>query len=297
MRVQFILLLCLAPIAGLAAPMSKAGLGKKLFFDRRLSADQSVSCASCHRPEKAFTNGKKTAIGAFHKAGDRNVPTLLNRAGTSAQFWDMRARSLEEQAEAVLKNPGEMGNDIAGAIRRLNADREMKEAFHAVFGEGPSLKNIAGALAAYERTLLSPPAPYDRFLAGDLQALGPSAQRGHGLFFGKFKCASCHQGVNFTDEKLNVRCYPFVADLDTVPGPRFKTPTLRNLTFTAPYMHNGSLATLEAAVDFYNPSVRLDARGKPVKNGGAMVVTAQDKKDLVAFLRSLSAEEPFIEKE
>jgi len=297
MRVYFILLSLTISAASIAAPAGKAALGKMLFFDKRLSADQTVSCASCHRPEKAFTNGKKLAIGAFHHTGDRNVPTLLNRAGTTAQFWDMRAESLEAQAAAVLSNPKEMGNDIAGAIARLSADRSMNAAFHSEFGGGPTLDHIAAALAAYQRTLRAPAAPYDRFLQGDRHALSDSALRGKDLFFDKFKCASCHKGGNFSDEKLNVRCYPFVANLEAIPGPKFKTPTLRNLKFTGPYMHNGALTTLEATIDFYNPSVQLNAEGKPVKGAGPVYVSAADKKDLVAFLLSLSAEKPFVEAE
>ncbi len=295
MRVQFILLLWIYFSPLMAAGLTRAELGKKLFFDRRLSADHSVSCATCHKPEKAFTNGKKLAIGAFHRSGDRNVPTLLNRAGTHSQFWDMRAASLEAQALAVLSNVNEMGNDIEGAVKRLSADAKSIAEFNQVFGEKPNAENIVAALVAYEKTLRAPAAPYDRFIKGDLAALPTNAIRGKDLFFEKFKCAGCHKGENFSDEKLNVRCYPFVANLSAVAGPRFKTPTLRNLTFTAPYMHNGELKTLEAAIDFYNPSVHLNADGKPAPGAGAVYVTAQDKKDLVAFLKSLSAEKPFIE--
>ncbi len=295
MRVQFILLLWIYLSPTASAGLTRAELGKKLFFDRRLSADHSVSCATCHRPENAFTNGKKLAIGAFHKSGDRNVPTLLNRAGTRGQFWDMRVGSLEAQALAVLANVNEMGNDLEGAVKRLNADPRSLSNFSKVFNQKPNPENLVAALVAYEHTLRAPPAPYDRFVQGDLAALSEDAQRGKHLFFDKFKCAGCHKGENFSDEKLNVRCYPFVANLSAIAGPRFKTPTLRNLNFTAPYMHNGELKTLEAAIDFYNPSVHLTAEGKPAPGAGAVYVTPQNKKDLVAFLRSLSAEKPFVE--
>lgn len=292
MRVQ---LFCLLLFPLLAQAMSREELGKKLFFDTRLSSDNKVSCATCHKPELAFTNGARVAKGAFHKSGDRNVPTILNRAGTSAQFWDMRASTLEEQIQHVMINPDEMGNDVDGALARVNKDAKYRAAFKTLFGEPANLKNLSVAIAAYERTLRAPEAPYDRYLKGDHKAISESAIAGRDLFFHKFKCASCHSGDNFSDEKLNVRCYPFVANLEAIPMKKFKTPTLRNLKFTGPYMHNGALKTLEDTVDFYTPSVHLDAKGKPVPGSGPVFVTAEDKANLVAFLKSLSAEKPFIE--
>lgn len=275
--------------------MTREELGKKLFFDTRLSADNKVSCATCHKPELAFTNGAATAKGVFHKVGDRNVPTLLNRAGTKAQFWDSRAGSLEQQIFAVMANPAEMGNDIEGALKRINGDQKYQSAFKAVFSAPADLHNLAEAIAAYERTIAAPEAPYDRFIKGDHKAIPEAAILGSELFFNRFKCASCHSGPNFSDEKLNVRCYPFVANLDAVPGKKFKTPTLRNLLYTGPYMHNGSLKTLEDAVDFYTPSVHLDAKGKPVPGSGPVFISPEDRANLVAFLKSLSAEKPFVE--
>ncbi len=293
MRVQ---LFCLLLVSPLAFGMTAEELGKKLFFEPRLSKDQRVSCATCHRPELAFTNGTALARGAFHQKGDRNVPTLLNRAGTGPQLWDMRARSLEDQIIHVMANPLEMGNDIDGALKRVNGDKKYREAFRTLYGQPATIHNLAAAIAAYERTLKAPEAPYDRFLKGDRNALSADAQTGRHLFFNKFKCASCHSGDNFSDEKLNVRCYPFVANLDAVLGPKFKTPTLRNLKFTGPYMHNGALKTLEETVDFYTPSVHLDARGKPLRGLGPIVVTPAERAQLVAFLKSLSSERPFEER-
>jgi cytochrome c peroxidase len=293
MRVHFLVasLLLSTPAFGL----TQAELGKRLFFDKRLSADRSVSCATCHIPEKAFTNGRRLAIGAFHRTGDRNVPTLLNRHGTGPQFWDMRAPSLEAQALAVLANAKEMGDDLAGAVARINSDANYRRDFERLFGGTANPQNVASALAAFQRTLRAPEAPYDRFVKGDKNALSAAAKHGRELFFGKFNCVSCHSGPNFSDEKLNVRCYPFVANLEAVVGPRFKTPTLRNLSFTGPYMHNGALKTLEETIDFYNPSIQLNAQGKPVPNGHAVYVNESDKKNLVAFLKSLSAKKPFEE--
>lgn len=296
MRFQLVCLfayLVLAPMG--AAAWTNEELGKKLFFDKRLSSDGKVSCATCHKPELAFTNGKAVAEGVLRKIGDRNVPTLLNRNGTHGQFWDMRADSLEQQVVQVMANPSEMGNDIEGALRRLNSDAHYAQAFRELFNQPATLDNLALAIAAYERTLKAPESPYDRYVHGDTSALSPEAVTGKNLFFNKFKCASCHKGENFSDEKLNVRCYPFVPNMEAAPSKKFKTPTLRNLVFTAPYMHTGALKTLEDAVDFYTPSIHLDARGKPDPDSPPMFVSREDKKALVAFLKSLSAAQPFVE--
>lgn len=293
MRVQLFCLLLFAPIASALTPEE---LGKKLFFDKRLSKDQTVSCATCHKPELAFTNGTPLAKGVFHLTGDRNVPTILNRFGTGPQFWDMRAATLEDQVIQVMANPLEMGNDIEGALARINQDAKYQEAFRAIYGTKANVHNLAKAIAAYERTIFAPEAPFDRYLKGDLKAMSLEARHGKDLFFNKFKCASCHSGPNFSDEKLNVRCYPFVANLDAVPGPKFKTPTLRNLKFTGPYMHNGALKTLEETVDFYAPSVHLDANGKPVPGSGPIFVSAKERAQLVAFLKSLSGDKPYVER-
>lgn len=298
MRVNGLLVILIALLgAPRAGAMNAADLGKRLFFDRKLSADQSVSCASCHKPERSFTNGASVAVGAFGRIGDRNVPTLLNRKGTHGQFWDMRAASLEDQAIQVLSNPSEMGGDLTGLIARLKADPEYPRSFRAVFGRDLDLAGVSSALAAYERTLSSGyDSPYDRYMRGDVAALTESQIRGKHLFFEKFKCVSCHSGPNFTDEQLKVRCYPATTNIVATPLLRFKTPTLRNLIYTAPYMHNGALNTLEEAIDFYNPSLHLNANGKPEPGSPAVHINEQEKKDLVAFLKSLSSEKPFVEK-
>jgi cytochrome c peroxidase len=293
MRVNALIFLVLAAPRAFSAP--DADLGRRLFFDKRLSADQKVSCASCHKPEHAFTNGAAVATGVFGRVGDRNVPTLLNRNGTHGQFWDMRAGSLEAQALAVIANPLEMGGDLDGLVRRVEADPEYQRLFHDVFGRAPDLPGVSQALAAFERTLASGEAPYDRYIAGDLTALTAAQIRGRALFFEKFKCVSCHSGPNFSDEKLNVRCYPATTNLVAVPVLRFKTPTLRNLVYTAPYMHNGALKTLDEVVEFYNPSMHLNAEGKPEPGSPAVHITSAEKKDLVAFLKSLSAPRAYVE--
>src|SRR5262249_53492334 len=139
-----------------------------------------------------------------------------------AQFWDMRAPSLEAQAVAVLSNPNEMGGDLEGLLKRLRDDPEYPAIFRSIFGTGPDLASVSQALAAFERTLVSGEAPYDRYLMGDVSALNDEQIRGKSLFFEKFRCAKCHSGANFTDEKLNVRCYPATTNIVAAPLLRFK---------------------------------------------------------------------------
>jgi cytochrome c peroxidase len=273
---------------------SKAMLGEKLFHDPILSRDQTISCASCHKPELAFTNGMPFAIGIHGARGDRNVPTLVNRAGTQAQFWDMRASSLREQIEKVLSDENEMGSDLNELVARLRAHTGYAKLFHDVYGRAPDLDSISESLIAFEETIQAGEAPYDRFVKGDVHALTPMQKYGRQLFFDKFKCASCHSGANFSDEKLNVRCYPLANGLPVVPKLKFKTPTLRNLIYTAPYMHSGALTTLEETIDFYTPSQALAEDGSPHNGEPPMHISAREKKALVEFLKSLSAPVPFV---
>lgn len=281
-----------------------ARLGRELFFDSRLSSDGKLSCASCHKPELAFTNGERVATGVHGRKGDRNVPTLLNRAGTLKQFWDMRADSLEHQVGLVLSAENEMGAvNLDEVAERIEAVPGYQESFKDVFGEKPTPKNLAMALAAFERTLHSGEAPYDRYVAGDVGALSADAIHGKDLFFKKFRCDSCHSGPNFADEKLRVRCYPSTSNITDFIKPNshknimVKTPTLRNLIYTAPYMHTGALSTLEEVVEFYSPSFRINAAGEPDPSLPIVKVTAAEKRQLVAFLKSLSAPKPFVEVE
>jgi cytochrome c peroxidase len=280
----------------------KAALGRVLFFDPRLSGDNTMACASCHRPELAFTNGLPVAMGIRRQMGDRNVPTLVNRAASQAQFWDMRAGSLEEQVGMVISSDHEMGStSLAAVAEKLNGDTFYQKMFHETFKDKATPVNIAAALAAYERTLSAGEAPYDRFLHGEVGAMSGSALRGRDLFFKKFRCDSCHSGDNFTDEKLRVRCYPATGAVSDFVAPpptnqvKVKTPTLRNLIYTAPYMHTGTLKTLEEVVDFYTPSFQIGADGKPDPSRPVIRVSAKERRDLVEFLKSLSAEKPFQE--
>jgi cytochrome c peroxidase len=276
-----------------SAPWSKdkALLGKRLFEERLLSKDKALSCADCHQHQRAFTDGKQKAVGIRGQIGPRNTPTLVNRALGRTHFWDGRAASLEDQALGPITNPGEMDLPVSEAVARLSAVPYYRDAFRAVLGGDPTADRLAEALAAYERTVFSVDAPFDRFLAGDEGALSPAAQRGLALFGRKARCGDCHSGPNFTDEDFH--CLGVSRDPGRMTVTRqakdlgaFKTPTLREIARTAPYMHDGSLATLAEVVEYYDRGGQshpnLDERMKPLG------LTPAEKADLVAFMESLS---------
>jgi cytochrome c peroxidase len=240
----------------------KIHLGKQLYFDKRLSKDDTVSCASCHDPKFGFSNGERFATGVGGAKGGRSAPSVINSAYYRQQFWDGRAASLEEQALGPIANPIEMALPIEDAVAKLNRINGYKTSFQKVFGTDVTADGIAKAIAAYERTVISGNAPYDRFKAGDKSALSEAAQRGMKLFFGKANCSACHGGTNFSDSGYhNIGIGMDAKEPD--PGRfaisklsgdtgAFKTPTLREIARTAPYMHDGSLATLEDVVDHYD---------------------------------------------
>lgn len=269
----------------------RAALGKRLFFDTLLSHDQSVSCASCHRPELAFTDGRKTAEGIGGARGARNTPTIVNRGVGATHFWDGRAATLEAQALGPIANPGEMGLAVTEAVARLAADASYREAFRRSFGGDPDAARLAAALAAYERTVYSVDSPFDRFIAGDEDALPEPARRGLIVFGGKARCGECHSGPNFTDEafySLGVGADPGRQAITSRVQDHgaFKTPTLREIARTAPYMHDGSIESLMDVVEYYDkgcaPHPNLPAK---IQRLG---LTPQEKADLVSFLQSLS---------
>ncbi|MBI2926121.1 MAG: cytochrome-c peroxidase [Verrucomicrobia bacterium] len=276
----------------------KIELGRRLFFDPGLSRDGTVSCATCHQAEKAFTDGRRIPLGIEQRAGRRNVPTLLNCAYGKSLFWDGRVVSLEDQALLPLTNPTEMGNTLEAILERLRSDSTYLRLFGAAFGEGPITDHqVAAALASYQRTLVAANSPYDRYvLLKDETALSEPARRGLELFRSKARCAHCHEGELFTDQKFHntgVSWGKEPLDLGRYEHTRregdqgkFKTPTLRHLTLTAPYMHDGSLATLEDVIDFYdrgaNPNPHLDGAIQPLN------LSAAEKADLLVFLECLS---------
>ena len=276
---------------------AKVALGKQLYFDPRLSVDGTVSCATCHNPALGFSNGLPFGVGIKGQKGNRNTPTVINRIFSTLQFWDGRAASLEEQALGPIQNPIEMGFTLEGVVKRLNGIKGYREQFRKVFGTDVTADGIAKAIAAFERTLISGDSPFDRYeFGGDEKALSPAAKRGLEIFRGKGNCASCHAGPNFTDERFHNLGVGFdkpnpdlgrynVTKKEEDKG-AFKTPTLRDVALTAPYMHDGSLKTLEEVIEFYNKggikNPYLDKEIKPLN------LTEQEKKDLVAFLKALT---------
>ena len=278
---------------------AKVNLGKRLYFDKRLSRDGTVSCATCHAPEKGWTDQSAVSTGIKGQKGGLSAPTVLNAAYMELQFWDGRAKSLEEQAKGPIQNPVEMGFTHEEAVARLKTIKGYAPLFKKAFGdEGVDIDRVAKAIATFERTVLTGNAPYDRWQAGDTKAMSAAAVRGHGLFHGKANCAICHDGFNFSNSDFHnigvgmkaakPAAGRFAQTKDEKHMGAFKTPTLRNLNHTAPYMHDGSEATLEAVVDYYDrggePNEHLDGRIKPLG------LTADEKKDLVAFLDALNGD-------
>jgi cytochrome c peroxidase len=282
---------------------AKIKLGKRLFFEKTLSADGTLSCASCHVPEKGFSDPQQFSVGLRGQKGPRQAPVALNRAFSRKQFWDGRAASLEEQALGPITNSIEMGNsDMQVVIARLQKDASYVTEFKRAFpdeAEAISERNVSRALACFERTIMSGNSPYDRFTQREAKsAMSEAALRGYQLFLGKAGCASCHVGFNFTDESYHNLGTAVGAkkpdlgryDISKLDGHQsaFKTPTLREVANTAPYMHDGSLKTLEEVVAFYNQGGRLNPSLSPkIKPLG---LTAQEQKDLIEFLKALSGE-------
>jgi cytochrome c peroxidase len=278
---------------------AKAELGKLLYFDTRLSKDNTVSCATCHSPKFAYTDGLPVSAGIKGQKGGRSAPTVINRAYSLAQFWDGRAATLEEQAKGPIQNPIEMGESHESVIAKLRGIAGYRKLFKDVFGtEDFTIDHVAMAIATFERTVLSGNSPYDRYQAGNKTAMTPSQIRGLNVFLNKAKCDQCHEGINFTSnayhnlgvgmDKPSPDEGRFGVTKNAADWGAFKTPTLRDIARTAPYMHDGSLKTLEEVVDFYDkggtPNHNLDEKIKPLK------LSDQDKKDLVAFMHALNGE-------
>lgn len=280
---------------------ARVALGRQLFFDPRLSGENTMSCATCHLPEKAFGDGLPRAKGANEKELSRNTPSLLNVGLYATYFWDGRAKSLEEQALGPIQSPDEMNQDLDELVRELSRIPGYRQQFQQVFGTEVSGQSIAKALAAFQRTLLTGPSPFDRYLAGDEQALSRSALRGLALFQGEAGCVRCHQGpllsdgkfyrlgVSFSDEGLAV-----VTGKQDDKG-RFRTPSLRNIAQTGPYMHNGSLKTLDEVVTFYYRGIPLTAPdGLELDLQPLSGQSFAEIADVVAFLKSLTGDPPKI---
>jgi cytochrome c peroxidase len=314
----------------------KVALGRELFFDKRLSADGSISCAGCHSPERAFTDGKPVAEGIGGRRGTRNSPTLLNAMFNTGQFWDGRAESLEAQARLPLVNPDEMGSQtVEHLVARLRGEAGYARRFERVFGGAITMDAVAKAIAAYERTLVAGNSPFDRYQAGDSNALSSAARSGMILFRGKARCNVCHtinQGFgaypflsdgNYRNTGVAANVSGFAAasrramqvagdfkpaslvELGKQPDSQllgrflvtgnmldigaFRTPSLRNVELTAPYFHDGSVATLADVVKFYvkggSENAFRDWQLEPVD------LSEDEQRDLIEFLKALTSDE------
>ena len=310
---------------------AKVSLGEMLYFDKRLSSDGTTSCATCHDPANAFTDNLVVAIGAQRKSGTRNAPTILNAMFIEELFWDGRASSLEEQAKQPILNPFEMAMGANNmVVSRLRGIPEYRQRFLQVFGKAAiTLDTIAKAIAAYERTLLSADSPFDRFIAGNTQAITESQKRGLELFKGKARCIECHSfseaspffsdfkfhNTGIVAKELNFDRLSGLAKemVGSEPAPpslahaqgftelgrylitrkpedigAFRTPTLRDIELTSPYMHNGSEKTLIDVVRFYNrggnANPNLDQRMRSLN------LSDSEMSDLVKFMRALTSD-------
>jgi cytochrome c peroxidase len=310
------------------ATPEKIELGKKLYFDRRLSSDDTVSCATCHDPRHGFAEPRPVSIGVGGAKGVRNAPTAFDAAFLGSQFWDGRAPTLEEQATGPIINPVEMAMPDHPAVEaKLQKLPEYPPLFKAAFGDDEvTIDRIAGAIASFERTLVDVQAPIDRFIAGEANAIPEAAKRGWLLYNGKARCNNCHghvaafplftdelfhnigvaaKDVNFEELARSIQEHPdsftdlahsegvnqlgrFIVTKEPKDIGAFKTPHLRNVALTAPYMHDGSEATLRDVIEFYdkggNPNPWLDGGMRPLG------LTEQEKADLVALMETFTSD-------
>jgi cytochrome c peroxidase len=310
---------------------AKIELGRQLYFDPRLSKDSTVSCASCHDPSMGYTAHTKTGIGIDGQAGGRNSPVAYNRILSGKQFWDGRVDSLEAQAVGPIANPIEMGFTHEGVVKRLASMPVYAKQFEKVFGD-VTIDAVGMAIAAFERVIVTAPSPYDYneqwrpyqdYEAEDFEddpelaelyaaakagveahPMSESAKRGREIFFTeKGNCTACHVGANLADEKYhNIgvgmdKDQPdvgrFAVTKDEADMGAFKTPTIRNVALTAPYMHDGSVATLEEVVEWYDkgghPSKYLSEKIRLLK------LSEQDQADLVEFMKACTGPTPTVE--
>ena len=277
----------------------KIALGGALFSDRRLSRDGTKACATCHEPQRAFTDGRAVAVGVRGQTGARSAPTLVNRGYGRSQFWDGRAPTLEAQVVEPITNPKELDLTIDEAVGRLARTREYGDHFEAAFGGAVNVQDLARALASYVRTITSGNAPLDRYMNGQRDALSDQERAGLTIFRGKGNCTACHVGPTLSDEQFHDTGVAWKEDTlrdvgrfavtgkDADRG-AFKTPTLREIARTAPYMHDGTLSTLDEVVDFYNRGGNknpfLDGELRPLG------LSDEEKQALLAFLRSLTGD-------
>jgi cytochrome c peroxidase len=274
----------------------RVALGRQLFFDPILSENNSIACASCHQPSHGFTSPDGRPRGIRGQTLSRKAPTLFNRDYGEAFFWDGRAESLEKQALAPIANPDEMGSSVDDALKRLNGNADYKAKFTAAFDDGLTASNLGKAIAAFERVLRRGDSSVDRFRDnGRRDEMTTEVRHGLWLYESKGRCWRCHSGSNFSDERfhntgvswgkepLDLGRYA-VTKSDADRG-RFKTPTLRGVSLSASYMHDGSLKSLQDVVEFYNRGGNANPNLDPLIQ--PLNLTKDELADLVAFLKSL----------
>lgn len=283
--------------------VERVKLGKMLFYDKNLSSDRSVSCASCHAPSKAFSDNTAFSLGVEKKAGERNSMPLINLAWSNSFFWDGGVPTLEMQVLKPLTNHLEMNMKLPEVMKRLAENKEYKVLFKKAYGVNPDEASLFKAIACFERTLISGSSKFDKYFYQKRDVFNESELRGYKLFFdnnGKVHCASCHSGVNFTNNSFqNNGLYLDYQDQGRykITGReadkgKFKVPTLRNIALTAPYMHDGSLLTLEEVIDHYNTGGKYHPNKSPhVHIHRGLELTKTDKEDLINFLKTLTDEE------
>ncbi|MCX7929258.1 MAG: methylamine utilization protein [Chlorobi bacterium] len=274
---------------------AKISLGRLLFYDAQLSRDGDLSCSSCHQQARAFSDTISVSRGTQSEIGLRNAPPIINAAYSRSWFWDGRARSLEEQIIGALTSPIEMASDTALIAERLSQSPNYRNAFTQAFGTSPSARDAVRAIATFCRVLLSGNSRFDRYSRGDSSALSDAEKRGMALFFSaRTHCSECHGGVFFSDfdfHSIGIHSHYYDRGRYYVTGNehdigKFKTPTLRNIALTAPYMNDGTLTTLDQVLQHYNsggkPFINKDPRIRPLG------LTSAELDDLRAFLHTLT---------
>jgi cytochrome c peroxidase len=288
----------LGPLAanGAAPSPDVVALGRALFFDPILSADRTVSCASCHDPKHGFADARPLSSGIRGQEAVRNTPTLFNRGFGKHFSWTGKAATLAEQVLLPIENPLEMGSSRADAVARIGADERLRARFVTAFGAPPSVESLSTALSAFVARIHNGDSAVDKFQAGDFAALDDQERAGLWIYESKGGCWRCHTGPNYSDEEFHAtgvgahdgkaQAGRFEVSADPKDRGRFKTPTLRGLALTAPYMHDGSVETLEGVVDYYvrggNACGELDELIHPV------ALSKEERAALTAFLRALS---------
>ena len=274
-------------------------LGKMLFFDKRLSGDKTISCASCHVPQLGWSDGLKTGKGFKGTTLERATPTIINTGYNSIQMWDGRAARLEDQAMGPMEATAEMNMDTVRLFKWLNSNPGYKAAFNKAYpGEKINQTTLSKAVATYERTIVSNNSRFDKWVKGDKKAINKSEINGFKLFVGKANCSTCHSAANFTDNgfhNLGLASFgeknPDLGRYTQKPirlmKGAFKTPTLREIEHTAPYFHDGSAKTLMDVVEHYNRGGEVKTNLSP--NMKELNLSKQEKSDLVAFMKTLSS--------